>query len=123
MSVIKVSIDNTYITKTTHDTNKDLVMSLKLPKDMHSTLYGKYSLREKLDSYFLISTNDIGTRKGEPHVLKIEFECMGRDYEEIIKFDTLDTYLSNVNSKLSKTTLNDEEYIKLEDWINTENGE
>jgi len=120
---IKVSIDNTYITKTTHDTDKDLVMSLKLPKDMHSTLYGKYSLREKLDSYFLISTNDIGTRKGEPHILKIEFECMGRDYEEIIKFDTLDTYLSNVNSKLSKTTLNDEEYIKLEDWINTENDE
>ena len=48
---------------------------------------------------------------------------MGRDYEEIIKFDTLDTYLSNVNSKLSKSTLNDEEYIKLEDWINTENDE
>ena len=120
---IKVSIDNTYITKTTHDTNKDLVISLKLPKDMHSTLYGKYSLREKLDSYFLISTNDIGTRKGEPHILKIEFECMGRDYEEIIKFDTLDTYLSNVNSKLGKTTLNDEERIKLEDWINTEDNE
>ena len=38
-------------------------------------------------------------------------------------FINLGAGLSNVNSKISKTTLNDEEYIKLKDWINTESDE
>lgn len=118
---IRISIDDNYINYITYDMVKELVLSLEVPKNIVNTLYGKYSLRENTDNYFSISNNDIGTRRGEPHILKIEFECFGREYEEIIKFDTLDTYLSNINSKLGKTTLNDEESIKLEDWINASN--
>jgi len=118
---IKIKIDGLYKNSTIYNTTKDLVLKLELPKQLETTLYGEYSLREKYNNYNLISKNEIGIRKTEPHILDIEFEYSNKTFVETIKFDTLDTYLSNVNTKLNKTTNSDEElYIKLEDWIELE---
>ena len=120
---IKISIDNkNQIEYSLYNTMKDLAIKIFLPKTLNTTLYGEYSLREKHDSYYLLSQNDIGMRKSPPHELKVAFDYLNKSYEEIIKFDTLDTYLSNVNTKLGRTTASDEvSYIKLEDWIEIEN--
>ena len=116
---IKVSIDdNVPLTTNVYNTVKDLAIKVQIPKTLKTTLYGEYSLREEQDSYFLLSKNNIGMRKEEPHTLQVKFKYKNKDYIEEIKFDTLDTYLSNVNTKLGRTTLVDEDaYTKLEDWI------
>lgn len=120
---IKVNIDNdSLVAHEIYETKQDLAIKIELPKTLSTTLYGEYSLREKEDSYFNLSRNDIGMRKEEPHILKIQFEVYDREYTHEIKFDTLDTYLSNVNTKISRTTDYDEiSYIKLKDWIELKN--
>ena len=101
-----------------YNTSEDLVIKIRLPKTLNTTLFGEYSLREKQDSYFELSRNDIGKRKEAPHILQIKFEFGNKEYIEEIKFDTLDTYLSNVNTKIGRTTSsNIDSYIKLTDWI------
>lgn len=116
---IKVSIDDSEELDTTiYNTKKDLVLKLQVPKNMHTTLYGQYSLREKTNNYFEVIKSDIGMRKQVPHILKIKYEIDGKEYIEEIKFDTLDTYLSNINTKLGRTIAeNENSYIRLEDWI------
>ena len=93
-----------------------------MPKDIETTLYGEYSLRQKYDNYFMLSRNDIGIRKREPHNIEIRFKFQNKDYVEEIKFDTLDTYLSNINTKLGKEIVtNDTPSIRLQDWIELNN--
>ena len=123
---VRVSIDdNRLITYEIFNTKKDLAIKVQIPKNLATTLYGEYSLRQKEESYFLLSRNDIGTRKDRPHILKIEFEIDGKEYVHEIKFDTLDTYLSNVNTRLGKSTNYDgmleDLYVKLEEWIELKN--
>lgn len=119
---IRVYIDGEIpIEASVYNTSKDLAIKLQIPKTLNTTLYGEYSLREKQDSYFLLSRNDIGMRKEAPHTLSIKFEIDGREYVEEISFDTLDTYLSNVNTKLGRTTSGEVSDVKLEDWIELEN--
>jgi hypothetical protein len=115
---LKVKINGLSKTPSVYNTTKDLAIKLELPKNIETTLYGEYSLREKYNNYNLLSRNEIGTRKTKPHTLEIEFEYDNNIYKESIRFDTLDTYLSNVNTKLSISTNSDEEsYIKLTDWV------
>ena len=115
---LKIKIDGLSKNSSIYNTTKDLAIKLQLPKQLDSSLYGEYSLREKYNNYNLLSRNEIGMRKSDPHTLEIEFEYNNKVFVQKIKFDTLDTYLSNVNTKLSRTTNSDEEsYIKLEDWI------
>ena len=116
---IEVSIDNDKLLYyDIYDTNKDLAIKLQIPTNLKTTLYGEYSLRQKQDSYFNLSRNDIGTRKEAPHILRIKFKVYDREYIEEIRFDTLDTYLSNVNTKVGRTTAyGDDACIKLKDWI------
>jgi len=105
-----------------YNTYSDLVIRFQIPKTLSTTLYGEYSLREKQDTYFKLSKNDIGMRKEAPHVLKIKFKIDNKEYFEEIKFDTLDTYLSNVNTKFGRTTNSvEEQYIKLKEWIQLKN--
>lgn len=118
---IRVSVDGVSIQPDIYSTSKDLALKLKLPKDLESTLYGQHSLREKQDSYFSISINDIGIRKQKPHILLIKFNIEGRDYTEEIPFDTLDTYLSNINTMHNKSISNDTSHIRLADWIELKN--
>ena len=115
---LKIKINEKPKTSSIYATTKDLAIKLELPKDLETTLYGEFSLRQKHNNYNLLSKNEIGLRKKEPHTLEVEFEYENKEYQEIIKFDTLDTYLSNVNTKLGITSISDEEsYIKLEDGI------
>ena len=116
---IKINIDNYEVNNSILNTNKDLAVKVNIPKKLSATLYGEYSLREKEDSYFSVSRNDIGMRKESAHTLIIKFKVNNKDYVEEIKFDTLDTYLSNINTKLGRTTNYDKDsYFKLEEWIN-----
>ncbi len=115
---LKIKIDGLSKNSSIYNTTKDLAIKLQLPRQLESSLYGEYSLREKYNNYNLLSRNEIGMRKSDPHTLEIEYEYNNKVFVQKIKFDTLDTYLSNVNTKLSRTTNSDEEsYIKLEDWI------
>lgn len=99
-----------------YNTTKDLALKVQIPKETKTTLYGIYSLRDELDNYFDISTNEIGTRKDKPHSLKIKFEVEGKEHIEEFLFDTLDSYISNVNS-IAKNAKNSKEYIRLKEWI------
>ncbi len=115
---IKVNIDDNLVPASIYDTIRDIVIKVQIPKTLDTTLYGEYSLRQKQNSYFELQKNHVGTRKQKPHVLKIRFKVGEKEYVEEVKFDTLDTYLSNVNTKLGKSTTFDEvSYIKLRDWI------
>ena len=116
---IELILDKEKIISTSiYKTKKDLAIKIQLPKTLKATLYGEYSLREKSDNYHLISKNDIGMRKDSPHELVIKYCYENKQYEETIMFDTLDTFLSNVNTKIKRTTDYDEvSYIKLKEWI------
>lgn len=101
------------------ESKEDLVLSLKIPEEIETTLYGIKSLRQLEGSYFDTSSLDICKRKQEPHILKIKFKYLDKDYVEEFEFDTLDNVLSNVNSTI-KTSVNYsmEDETTLEDWIN-----
>ena len=120
---IQINIDKlTNIQHLVYETSENLAIKIVLPKTLSTTLYGEYSLRQNQDSYFELSRNDIGKRKQEPHTLQIKFEFRGKEYLEEIKFDTLDTYLSNINTKISRSTVSNlDAYIKLTDWIELKN--
>ena len=118
---IRITIDNNNVKNCDiYETdNKNFAVKIKLEKTLSPTLYGEYSLREKRDSYFNISKNEIGQRKSEPHVLKIQFDYMDRIYIEEFLFDTIDTYLSNVNTKINTYKPELLSKYQIEEWIKT----
>ena len=60
----------------------------------------------------------MGSRIKEPHNLRIKFKVAGKEYEEEMPFDTLDSYLSNINTKILRSNSKEnDDYIILEDWI------
>lgn len=119
---INIKIDDEKIEDTfIYDTTKDIAIKIDIPKNIPPTLFGEYSLREETDNYFTVAKNDIGKRKQSPHTLKIEFKYKNKEYVETIAFDTLDTYLSNINTKLARTSSNESEYMKLQEWIELNN--
>lgn len=101
-----------------YDTEKNLAIRLEIPKTLSTTLYGEYSLREKYNNYNLIMRNEIGTRKSNPHTLCVLFGYRGKLYKETIYFDTLDNYMSNIDTKLNITIKDNlDEEVMLKEWI------
>lgn len=119
ISDIEVSVDNEIIEDVyVYDNIESLAIKIKIPKDIEATLYGEYSLREKEGAYFDIAKNEVGSRIKEPHNLRIKFKVAGKEYEEEMPFDTLDSYLSNINTKILRSNSKEnDDYIILEDWI------
>lgn len=97
-----------------------IALKLQLPDDLEATMYGIKSLRQESHNYFLINSADILKRKKAPHILEIKYIVRSKAYSEKLKFDTIDHYVSNLNTSiidsLSITKRGNE--IKLEEWLN-----
>jgi len=95
-------------------------ISFKVPEDLNTTLFGWYSLREKHGSYYNINPLEILSRKSPAHLIRFEYKYKGKNYQEQIKFDTLDSYMKNFNEIIkagiiNSTTIKDKKDMK--EWI------
>lgn len=100
--------------------NEKYIIVVKIPEETQSSLYGWYSLREAIGSYFEVQDTSILERKTAPHILKLSFTYNEIKYTNEIKFDTLDNYLTNINNVINNQILNISELNKYEDlekWI------
>lgn len=119
---INVEINDVKIDTAIYNTQENLALKLTLPKTLEPTLYGEYSLRQENGNYNKLNKDDIGKRIKEPHILRVEFEYNQKKFIEEIKFDTLDTYLSNINTKVISSDINASNYMSLNEWIGLKNG-
>jgi hypothetical protein len=95
-------------------------ISFKVPDKLSTTLYGWYSLRKMTGNYFKVNPLDILSRKNTAHILKLKYKYKGKDYEETLKFDTLDNYMMNLNEalKVGVANINSlKEKRDLKDWL------
>ncbi len=91
------------IVNTLIETKDRIIVSINIPEEISTTLYGENSLRDEYDSYFNVNKSDIGSRKNEPYILKIILTYSDKEYIEEVKIDILDTFLSNMNSETHVT--------------------
>lgn len=117
---------NCYIneTKVNHEEiyndDKYIILKISVDEGIRNTINSWSYLRDKTENYFEIDFSDIGKRVKQPNVLKIKCNS---NHEEIIEFDTIDKYLSNMNYLFEKGVLNAKEVntkIPLKDWIKHE---
>ena len=99
---IAVNIDGVKVsdTKVLNSITKDLLVSFTVPNDTSPTVYGWKSLRDKTGNFFDINSNEVLTRKTNPHTIIMKYELHGNVYEEKILFDTIDDYISNMNNNI-----------------------
>jgi len=99
-----------------NNSSEYLIIKFKIPNYTESTIYGWKSLREMYGNYFNINEEDVGKRMDKPHNLEIKSVYQGIEETDVIKIDTIDDYITNINY-----TFKDAEYsnkvIKLEQWI------
>lgn len=120
---LNISLDNNILSNIEQINVDDLdksVFKVLIPKDVETTLYGMYSLRNKEGNYFSTNTNSIANRRSPPHKLKIQFVYKDVQYKEEMLFDTLDNYLLNINMMINKSILNYDEFNKrrsIQEWV------
>lgn len=94
-----------------------LVVILKLPENLETTLYGWASLREKEQSYFEIEDSELLSRKLSPHSIKIKFKYDNLDYEYLVRIDTMDNYMLNINGEIKNRVVNVESLYNKEELL------
>ena len=115
---IKLYIDNKEIKYNKDFESNNQIISFKIPEDIKTTLYGEYSLREECGEYYNISKNLVGTRKSAPHIILVNYMYDGKEYEEKLLVDSLDSVLSNMNNKIYiSTTYSTKDIMTLKDWL------
>lgn len=103
------------------ENSKSIIIKIKLSENIETTLYGIDSLRDKTSNYFKINENEITLRQKSPHEIKIISKNNNKEFEDVIRFDTMDNIMSNINTKLGNNILNISDMnqcIKLEEWFN-----
>ena len=93
-----------------------LIIKFKVPIFIDSTIYGWKSLRETYGNYFNITEQDIGKRIREAHNLEIKSKYKDIENIDVIKIDTIDDYITNINYTFEGSGY-DSKVIKLEEWI------
>ncbi|MBR6688651.1 MAG: hypothetical protein IKL68_01380 [Clostridia bacterium] len=100
------------------DATNKLILEVKIPENIETTLYGETSLREDYGSYFNINKQEIGKRKNEPYALKIIASNGNKEYIKECKIDVLDTFISNMNTQTIVTNKEEIELTtKLAFWL------
>lgn len=105
--------------KVLKETEKNIILAIKLPETLTTTLYGIDSLREKTSNYFKINEKEITLRHKSPHKITIISKNNSDEFENEILIDTMDSVLSNINTKLETNILNREEIDSvqtIEEW-------
>lgn len=95
--------------------NENIAISFKVPIYLNSSIYGWKSLRDMYGNYFNISSEEVGKRISESHVLEIKNES--EETGITMKFDTIDDYVTNLNYRYTEKT-SEEAIIKtMEEWL------
>ena len=99
---------------------KNVMLQIRMPKNLAPTIYGWKSMRELYGNYFKISKEDIGSRIALPHEIIIKYEYEGKEHDTKILIDTIDDYISNMNYSLNVSensgSYNSNKQL-LEDWL------
>ena len=122
-SVKKIDIklnENSVMYTTLVETENKKIIGIKIPENTETTLYGETSLRDENVSYFNINKSNIGTRKKDPYTLKIIVTNQEKEYITECKIDILDSYLSNMNTEVHVTNVEEvSNKTKLIFWLDT----
>lgn len=96
-----------------------LVLKVNIPIETESTLFGYMSLREDKENYFLADFSRLGERNKEPHILKIVTIYDNEQHNNEIMIDTLDNYLSNINTSILVNNYNETKVKRdFKEWAN-----
>lgn len=93
---------------------KNVIVKFKIPMYLNTSIYGWKSLREMYGNYFNILQEDIGKRIAEPHVLEIKYKQ--EDVGIVIKFDTIDDFVTNLNYRYTEKSSDNLDVKTLEEW-------
>jgi len=95
--------------------NEYLIIKFKVPNFIDSSIYGWKSLREAYGNYFNITEEEVGKRINKPHILEIKSKYQEFENVDVIKIDTIDDYITNINYTF-EGSYGDSKDIKLEEW-------
>ena len=102
------------------ENDKIVILDVKIPNKVKSTILGWESYRDFEQSYFNINFENIGNRINPCNKLKIKYIDNGESYTQELLIDTIDSYKSNINfifeNNLIKTNY---PLIKIDEWENT----
>lgn len=117
---INVKIDDREVEHDILKSNeKNMVISINIPKDVYSSIAAWSSLRDIKGNYFNVDFCDVGMRLNEPHRLVIEYMCCGKKCCIDSMIDTIDSYDLNINHNIQDLIINKEEAgskIRLNEW-------
>lgn len=105
-------LDNVDISLSKNGNN--VLIRFKIPIYLNTSIYGWKSLREIYGNYFDISSEEIGKRVAEPHILEIKY--VSEETGITMKFDTIDDYVTNLNYRYTEKTSEDNVVKTLEEW-------
>jgi hypothetical protein len=100
--------------------NKCVVLKICIDEKMRNTIKSWNYLRDKSKNYFTINYDEVGERIFKPNILEIKCNT---NYNEVIKFDSIDKYSNNMNYSFENNVLNVDEIrntILLNNWIANE---
>lgn len=116
---IELKLDNEKIEEfeiVDNNSNEYLIIKFRVPIWTESTIYGWKSLRDTYGNYFNITEADVGKRIREPHNLEVKSKYQDFENTDVIKIDTIDDYITNINYKFEANN-SDSPVIELEEWI------
>lgn len=94
-----------------------VILDIKIPEQVSTSILSWNQYRNMKKDYFQIDFHQIGKRIKEPNQLKIKFSVKEQTKEEIIFFDTIDSYPYNMNYTFENGVTNQgSERIKIADW-------
>ena len=111
---IEVSFDQIY------EDDKYIVIKVCINEKLNNTIKSWNYLRNLAQNYFYIDFSKVGERISEPNILEI---VCNSNFNEKIKFDSIDKYSNNINFSFENNVLNSGEIkdsISIEDWITNE---
>lgn len=116
---LKLYIDNNLIKyNVIREDEKNIIIDVKIPENTTPTILGWESYRKDEQNYFNIDFEKIGERIRDCNVLKVKYILDGKEYDNKFLFDTIDSYVYNMNYIFENNVSNsNNSTIKLEDWI------
>lgn len=115
---LKIYIDDKNIDyNIINQTDKNLILDIKVPDDIKSSILGWETYRNNENNYFDIDFDNIGNRVHSCNKLIVEYNSNNKEYTNEILIDTIDSYKYNINYIFENNLINKKYNIcKLEDW-------